>query len=233
MNKKNLVILSGAGVSAESGIKTFRDSDGLWEEYRIEDVATYDAWLRNPDLVQEFYNQRRAQLATVKPNRAHFVIAELEQHFEVIVITQNVDDLHERAGSTHVIHLHGELTKARSEKNELLITDIGYNRLEKGDKAKDGAQLRPHIVWFGEAVPMMETAISLVACADIIVIIGTSMQVYPAAGLIHYASPKTEIYYIDPNAKSIPYCGSIKLITEKATVGMEQLKAMLFTSHSS
>lgn len=227
MNPLKLVVLSGAGLSAESGIKTFRDSDGLWEEHHVEDVATYDGWLRNPELVQNFYNDRRVQLAASEPNEAHKIIAELEHYFKVFVITQNVDNLHERAGSSHIIHLHGELTKAESVNNKNLIINIGYKKLKMGDKAPDGAQLRPHIVWFGEAVPMIEPAIDIVSEADIVVVIGTSMQVYPAAGLIGYAQKKAVIYYIDPKAKPIPYRSDIKLIQEKATVGMAQLKQFL------
>ena len=213
-------------MSAESGISTFRDSGGLWENYDVMKVASIDGWYENPELVQQFYNERRAQLTEVEPNKGHTIIAELEKDFKVSVVTQNVDDLHERAGSSEVIHLHGELTKACNE-SKTQVYDIGNNPIRHGEKADDGSRLRPFIVWFGEAVPMIEKAAEIVSQADIVVIIGTSMQVYPAAGLIHYAPKDAEIYYIDPKAKSIPYCGNIKLITEKATVGMELLKAML------
>ena len=202
--KKKLVVLTGAGVSAESGITTFRDSNGLWENYRVEDVATIDGWLKNPAQVLDFYNARRAQLATVKPNAAHFAIAELEKDFDVTVITQNVDNLHERAGSTRIIHLHGELTKVRPENtcneidgfSESEVFDIGTDSIHLGDFAPNGSQLRPHIVWFGEAVPKIDMALDYVESADVMLIVGTSLQVYPAAGLYAYAKSSTPIYII-------------------------------------
>lgn len=224
---KNLVVLTGAGISAESGIKTFRDEDGLWENYRVEDVATYDAWLSNPELVIDFYNQRRAQLNHVEPNKAHKILAELEDFFHVQIITQNVDNLHERAGSSHITHLHGELTKVRSNINTKLIKDIGYNSIKLGDKAEDGSQLRPHIVWFGEAVPLIEEAALIVSKADYVAVIGTSMLVYPAAGLIHYAPSNAKCFYIDPKADQISGIRNLTVIKEKATVGVEMLKKIV------
>ena len=196
--KKKLVVLTGAGISAESGIKTFRDSDGLWENHRIEDVATPDAWKRNPQLVLTFYNQRRAQLPNVQPNQGHFELAALEKDFDVEIITQNVDDLHERAGSTSVTHLHGELRKVRSSFDENLVYPWDKD-LHPGDLCEKGSQLRPHIVWFGEAVPMLEKAASMAEKADIFMVVGTSLQVYPAAGLMQYAPKYIPYYYVDPN----------------------------------
>jgi len=226
---KKIVALTGSGVSAESGITTFRDSGGLWEQYDVMEVASIDGWRKNPQLVQRFYNDRRQQLGEVEPNDAHRILAELEKDFDVTVVTQNVDNLHERAGSTKIIHLHGELTKARSSTDPNLIVDIGYRAIEWGEKAPDGSLLRPHIVWFGEAVPMIETAANIVSEADILLIIGTSLNVYPAAGLVGYASRKAPIYLIDPNDVAYPGC-NITVIREKATTGMEKLKKMLINS---
>ena len=232
--KKKLVVLTGAGVSAESGISTFRDSDGLWEKFKVEDVATVEGWQKNPSLVLEFYNARRAQLATVKPNAAHYAIAELENQFDVTVITQNVDNLHERAGSTRIIHLHGELTKVRPENafnecdgfSEETVFDIGTDSIGIGDLAPNGAQLRPHIVWFGEAVPKINAALDAVTEADMMLIVGTSLQVYPAAGLYRYAKMDTPIYIIDP--KDVPARDSrITHIREVATKGMEVFKNLV------
>lgn len=202
MKKQKIAVLTGAGVSAESGISTFRDANGLWDNYNVEDVATLEGWNRNPALVLDFYNQRRRQLATVKPNAAHLAIASLEDNYDVTVITQNIDNLHERAGSTRIIHLHGELTKVRPENrynerngfSEDMVFDIGYGDINLGDTSVDGIQLRPHIVWFGEAVPKIEQAIDVVEAADILLIVGTSLQVYPAAGLYAYAKASTPIY---------------------------------------
>jgi NAD-dependent deacetylase len=196
--KPRIVVLTGAGISAESGIRTFRDSNGLWEEHAIEDVATPEAWARNPQLVTRFYNLRRMQLADVKPNAAHYALAKLESLFELTVITQNVDDLHERAGTIKLIHLHGELVKLRSVVNPNTIVNVGYREVMYGETCDRGTLLRPHIVWFGEAVPMIEKAAVEVSHADIVLIIGTSLNVYPAAGLMHYAPPHAKIYYIDP-----------------------------------
>ncbi len=218
---QKLVVLSGAGVSAESGINTFRDADGLWEGYDVMEVASPQGWEKNPALVLDFYNQRRRQLKSVLPNKAHRLIAELEHHFEVNVITQNVDNLHERAGSTNILHLHGELKKVRSVRNESLILPWEGD-IVLGDLASDNQQLRPHIVWFGEAVPAMEKAMHLVANCDICIIVGTSMQVYPAAGLVDFVGASKPIYYIDPNPAYIQN-SQVQVIKHKATKGMEIL----------
>ncbi|GGW67051.1 NAD-dependent deacetylase [Winogradskyella epiphytica] len=218
---KHIVVLTGAGMSAESGIKTFRDADGLWEGHDVMEVATPEGFARNPELVLDFYNQRRRQLNEVDPNRAHLDLVQLEKDYQVTIITQNVDDLHERAGSSNVIHLHGELRKARSSKDENDIK-VWTQDLNLGDLCDKGSQLRPHIVWFGEAVPMIEKAMKICAQADILVIIGTSMQVYPAAGLIDFAPSDTPIYYIDPNP-AIQSRGKITVIAKSATEGMKEL----------
>lgn len=232
--KKKIAVLTGAGVSAESGISTFRDSNGLWENYSVEDVASIGGWYRNPALMLDFYNMRRKELASAKPNAAHVAIAGLEKEYDVTVVTQNVDNLHERAGSTRIIHLHGELTKVRPEDryndrdgfSEESVFDIGYGEIHLGDLAPDGAQLRPHIVWFGEAVPKIEAAIDAVERADIMLIVGTSLQVYPAAGLYRYAKNNTPIYIIDP--KDVPVADSrITHIRDVATKGMETFKNIL------
>lgn len=225
--KKKLVVLTGAGISAESGLKTFRDTGGLWENHSIEDVAHIDGWHRNPALVLQFYNDRRKKAFEAKPNAGHLALAELEKYFDVRIITQNVDNLHEKAGSTHVLHLHGELNKVRSVKDENLIYDIGDKSIEIGDVAKDGGQLRPHIVWFGEMVPMIEPAADLCMNADIFVVIGTSLQVYPAAGLIGYVSDNAPKFIIDPNAVNIDYYENITYIKETATIGVPQLVEIL------
>jgi NAD-dependent deacetylase len=219
--KKKVVVLTGAGVSAESGISTFRDSDGLWEHYRVEDVATYDAYLRNPQLVLDFYNQRRRELFKAEPNEAHRQLVRLEEKYDVHIITQNIDNLHERAGSTQVLHLHGELTKGRSDKDDSLIVEIGNKEIHLGDKAPDGAQLRPHIVWFGEAVPNIEPASELCERADYFIVIGTSMAVYPAAGLIHYVPKSTPCYLVDP--KAVPISRPITIFQEKAGTGVKKV----------
>lgn len=232
--KKKLVVLTGAGVSAESGVATFRDSDGLWENHKVEDVASIEGWYRDPALVLEFYNARRVQLAAVRPNAAHYAIAELEKDWEVTVVTQNVDNLHERAGSTKIIHLHGELTKVRPENccnesdnySEETVFDIGYDTIAIGDMAPNGAQLRPHIVWFGEAVPYINDAIDAVSAADVLLIVGTSLQVYPAAGLYAFANADAPIYIIDPKEVSVRD-GRIKHIKDVATKGMEMFKNII------
>ncbi|MEM9847410.1 MAG: NAD-dependent deacylase [Bacteroidota bacterium] len=222
---KKIVVLTGAGVSAESGINTFRDADGLWEGHDVMEVATPQGWQKNQELVLDFYNQRRAQLLKVKPNAAHKALVELEDHYEVYIITQNVDDLHERAGSETVVHLHGELLKVRSLGNPNLVYDWKKD-LKTGDLCEEGAQLRPHIVWFGEEVPMLPLAAELVSEADLIIIIGTSMQVYPAASLTDYAKVGTPIYYIDPKP-SINYelsrSNHLEVIEAKATKGVRKL----------
>lgn len=223
-----LVVLTGAGISAESGIRTFRDSNGLWEEYDVMKVASIEGWYEDPGLVLKFYNERRRQLETAKPNAAHLGLAGLEKYFEVHVITQNVDNLHERGGSRNILHLHGELTKVRSTRDPSYIIDIGYKDLNLGDKCPKGGQLRPHIVWFGEEVPAIEAAADLVSIADVVAIIGTSLNVYPAAGLINYVSPNVPVYLIDPNEVPAPRNRSIEMIKEKAGAGVEILKKRLF-----
>jgi len=224
---KNLVILSGAGMSAESGIKTFRESGGLWEEFDVTEVASPMGWALNRELVLRFYNDRRRQLAECKPNRGHSGVAALEKYFNVHVITQNIDNLHEQAGSTKVLHLHGELTKARSSKDPTLIYDIGYNDINPGDKCERGSQLRPHIVWFGEAVPMMEEAVKITSAADFFVVIGSSLNVYPAAGLIEYAPVNASLWLIDPNDVYIPVSRNVGVIKEPASKGVEILTKRL------
>jgi NAD-dependent deacetylase len=219
--KKKVVVLTGAGISAESGISTFRDSDGLWEQYRVEDVATHEAYLRNPELVLNFYNERRRQLFQVKPNEGHRQLVRLEEKYDVQIITQNIDNLHEQAGSTHVLHLHGELTKARSDRNNNLIIDIGDRDIHLGDKAPDGAQLRPHIVWFGEAVPNSEPASEMCEQADYFIVVGTSMNVYPAAGLIHYVPRSAPCFLVDP--KAVPISRPITIVQEKAGTGVKKV----------
>ncbi|WP_291115600.1 SIR2 family NAD-dependent protein deacylase [Flavobacterium sp. UBA6135] len=224
---KNLVVLTGAGMSAESGIKTFRDADGLWEGHNVMEVASPEGWHKNPELVLDFYNKRRKQLHEVTPNHGHFLLAELEAFFNVSIITQNVDNLHEKAGSSSILHLHGELTKVRSTKNENYILDWTSD-LNWGDTDEDGNQLRPHIVWFGEAVPAIEEAITIVEKADSIAIIGTSMQVYPAAGLVHYAKPNCPIFYIDPKPATIYQLSHpLEVIPKGASEGVALLKDKL------
>lgn len=222
---KKLVILTGAGMSAESGVSTFRDAGGLWEQHRIEDVATPEGFRKNPELVLRFYNERRKQLLTVKPNEGHLGLVQLEKYFDIQIITQNVDNLHEQAGSTKVLHLHGELMKSRSTGPGAEVYDIHPEKpeLNLGDKCPKGYQLRPHIVWFGEAVPEFENAIKIAEQADIFVIIGTSMQVYPAAGLIHYVPAGVPVYLIDPNEVSVNSM-NIVVIKKGASEGVADLK---------
>ena len=229
---KNLVILTGAGMSAESGISTFRDAGGLWDKYPVEQVATPEGYAANPKLVIDFYNERRKQLLDVKPNRGHELVAELEKWFNVTVITQNVDNLHERAGSTNVVHLHGELTKVTSSwqpNNPAYIKELKPEEFEvkMGDTAADGSQLRPFIVWFGEAVPMIETAIEYCERADIFLIIGTSLNVYPAAGLLNYVPAGVPVYLIDPKQVAITSGRKVHVIQKGASAGMEELKRLL------
>lgn len=226
MLKKNLIVLTGAGVSAESGLKTFRDSDGLWMGYDVYEVASPQGWQKNKELVLDFYNQRRKEVAKALPNAAHAAIAELEKHFNVTIITQNIDDLHERAGSKKVIHLHGEIFKMRSEKDENTFYDI-KDDIHIGDKAPDGFQLRPHVVWFGEQVPMIEEAASVLPSADIFILAGTSLQVYPAAGLIDYLPRGIPKYIIDNNPPYVPPHHNFTIIKETATKGMEEVKKTL------
>ncbi len=226
MLKKKLVVLTGAGISAESGLKTFRDSDGLWEGFKIEDVATPRGWKKNPQLVLDFYNERRKNVMDAKPNAAHVGLAELEKDYDVTIITQNIDDLHERAGSVNIVHLHGEIFKMRSEKDESLIYKINGD-IKLGDVAEDGEQLRPHIVWFEEPVPKMDEAIPLVNNADIFIVVGTSLVVYPAAGLVNYAAPYVSKYIID---KKIPYSSNLHnviMIEKAATEGVRELISIL------
>ncbi len=221
--KKKIVVLTGAGMSAESGINTFRDSNGLWENHDIMEVASPEGWRKNPALVLDFYNKRRAQLKKVKPNRGHEILAELEKEFEIQIITQNVDNLHEKAGSSTILHLHGELTKVRSIANENYILDWTED-LNLGDTDKNGNQLRPHIVWFGEAVPAIDDAIPMMKEADIVIIIGTSLQVYPAAGLMHYAKPHIPVYYIDPKPATIyDLVNPLEVLAMSASEGLERV----------
>ena len=221
MAKRKLVVLTGAGISAESGLKTFRDANGLWEGHDVMKVASPEGWYNNPELVLEFYNQRRKQALTAKPNQAHTILAELESHFDVEIVTQNVDNLHEKAGSSRVHHLHGHLFQSRSTQNESLVYEMDDWKLELGDLCELGSQLRPNIVWFGEAVPMMEVAIELAARADVFLVVGTSLQVYPAAGLINYCSSEIPKYIIDPNRPAGFFNENITFIENKATLGME------------
>jgi NAD-dependent deacetylase len=229
MTKRKLVVLSGSGISAESGIPTFRDAGGLWEGYRVEDVATPEAWRKNRERVLDFYNQRRKKALEVKPNRGHEILAELEQYFNVVVVTQNVDNLHERAGSTHVIHLHGSLFESRSTLDESLVYPIDGWELKIGDKCSRGSQLRPNIVWFGEPVYLMEQAASETEAADIFIVVGTSMLVYPAAGLIEYAPKDIPKYIVDPGTPELRMYANLMFIKEMASTGMEKVKIDLLS----
>lgn len=225
---KHIVVLTGAGMSAESGIATFRDTGGLWEQYAVEDVATPEGYRRNPELVLDFYNARRKAAFDAKPNQGHIGLAEMETDYKISIITQNVDDLHERAGSTDVLHLHGELNKVRSSVDPSLIYTLTPENFEihLGDKCEKGSQLRPHIVWFGEAVPMIEKAVDIVGKADILVVIGTSLNVYPAAGLLNYANPGVPVYLIDPNEVKANRPG-IHFIKQGASAGVAELREIL------
>ncbi|MCB0793825.1 MAG: NAD-dependent deacylase [Flavobacteriales bacterium] len=224
-----VVIFSGAGISAESGASTFRDSGGLWEQYRIEDVATPEAWERDPGLVLDFYRQRYEQMTTARPNEAHLAVASLEEMFRVEVITQNIDDLHERAGSTHVLHLHGEIRKARSTRDPRLVVPLNGPYLKLGDQCPLGSQLRPHIVWFGEEVPMMQDAMRMVAQADRFIVIGTSLQVYPAAGLVDMVPRGTPIHVVDPGDVRIAL-PDVEYLRKKASSGMAELALRLLNA---
>ena len=226
---KNIVVLSGAGISAESGIKTFRDMGGLWEEYDIMEVASPEGWKKNRQLVLDFYNQRRKQLQETKPNQGHKILAKLEQNFNVQIITQNVDNLHERAGSSNILHLHGELKKVRSSVDETLIHELDGWELKEGDLCKKGSQLRPHIVWFGEAVPLIDKAVEIVKTADIFIVVGTSLNVYPAAGLLAYVPQNSPIYLIDPEDVHSQY--KFEQIKDKASTGMQILYNKLVTDN--
>ncbi|HKR06630.1 MAG TPA: NAD-dependent deacylase [Bacteroidia bacterium] len=220
---KKIVVFTGAGISAESGIKTFRDSGGLWEEYDINEVATPQGFQKNPELVLDFYNQRRKQVVNASPNAAHKALAELEKKFDVQIVTQNIDDLHERAGSKKVLHLHGEIMKSKSTRFPELIYDVKNNEIKMGELCEKGFQLRPHIVWFGEMVPMMEPAIDMVSNCDVLIVIGTSLDVYPAAGLVNYASEDAKKYLVDPKAKRLPYISNLELMETTAGEGVPLL----------
>lgn len=228
--KKRLVVLTGAGISAESGLKTFRDSDGLWEGYNVMDVATPEAWEWNPALVQEFYNERRRQVRMARPNEAHLELVRLEEHFDVHIITQNIDDLHERAGSSQITHLHGIITMSQSDKNPALRYPIVGDELKMGELCELGSQLRPHVVWFGEAVPMIETAAAICAKADLFMLVGTSLAVYPAAGLINYTPAHVLKYIIDPKIPSVERYQNLVKIEETATIGLK-IAADLLKQH--
>ena len=223
LNKRRLVVFSGAGMSADSGLKTFRDNNGLWEDHDVSEVATPAAWKANPKLVLRFYNERRKQLYRALPNKAHELVAQLENLFEVCVVTQNIDDLHERAGSTNVIHLHGELKKVQSEKYPDLVYSWDKELLELGDLCERGHQLRPHVVWFGEEVPKIPEAIQQIQMADILIVIGSSLNVYPAAGLIHYAPDVAKCFLIDPNPVGMGLSENWEVIAKSAPEGMEML----------
>ncbi len=227
MSKKQVVVFTGAGISAESGIKTFRDAGGLWENYKIEDVATPEAWKKNQELVNEFYNARRKQVIAASPNKAHYFIADLESKFNVNVVTQNVDDFHERAGSKNVLHLHGEIMKVRSEIDPELIYPVTNWELKIGDLCEKGSQLRPHIVWFGELVPLMDQANYLAAQADFFIVIGTSLNVYPAAGILNFVSQEVPKWLIDPNDFQLDYIKYLNHIKSTAVDGLNQLNEQL------
>ena len=228
---KRVVVLTGAGISAESGLKTFRDSDGLWEGYNIEDVATLQAWQKNPKLVQDFYNMRRKDVLAAKPNAAHFALAKLEEQFDVTIITQNIDDLHERAGSTKVVHLHGIITRSQSSINPELTYPIEGWELRMGDVCELGSQLRAHVVWFGEDVPMIEQAAKICADAELFVLSGTSLAVYPAAGLVHYVKSGVKKYIVDPNVPAVSRLSNVVELQAKATIGIPKLVEELMSNN--
>ena len=232
MGKKRLVVLTGAGISAESGFKTFRDSGGLWETYSVEDVASMQGWYRNPKLMTDFYNDLRAQLEHAQPNDGHKILAELEEYFDVQIITQNVDNLHEKAGSHHVLHLHGELTKARPVNNESKIIEIGYRKMAYDERDSDGELLRPHIVWFGESVPEITNAARLVRSADIFAVVGSSLVVYPAAGLVHDLRSNTRSYLIDPAEVDVPSWLNFRVIKEVASKGVAVMRDELLKDYA-
>ncbi len=229
---KRVLVFTGAGVSAESGLKTFRDHDGLWENYKVTEVATPEAWKNNPKLVLDFYNMRRKQLVKSKPNEAHKIIAQLEKHFEVQIVTQNIDDLHERAGSSNILHLHGELMKAQSSRDESMVVDIKGWKLGIGDRGPDDAQLRPHVVWFGEAVPNMPIAYKMLDDVDLLVIVGTSLSVYPAAGIVDFAAPGMPKFLVDPNDVHVTDIQNLTFIKEKASSGMRKLADKLIAEYA-
>lgn len=224
---EKIVVLSGSGISAESGIPTFRDAGGLWEGYNVMEVATPEGWSRNPELVLNFYNQRRKAAMAAQPNPGHLALAALEQYYDVVIITQNVDNLHEKAGSKNVIHLHGELTKCRSTVDETLIYDIGGKEIKLGDVCEKGSQLRPHIVWFGEMVPMIEVAYAEALLADVFIVVGTSLQVYPAAGLLYYVESNVPVYIVDPHIPGYQNAPNITPVQEAASTGLPKLVKQL------
>lgn len=228
--KKKIIILTGAGISAESGLQTFRDADGLWEGFNVEDVATPEAWARNPELVQTFYNDRRKAVLDAKPNAAHLALAELEKHFDTLIITQNIDDLHEKAGSKSIIHLHGKINYARSSRNSALLYKLDKPSIEMGELCELGSQLRPHIVWFGEQVPMITKAAHEMPQADVVILVGSSLAVYPAAGLLELAKPGIPVYVIDPKIPNINLPRNVIKIEEKASVGVPALVKKLIES---
>ncbi len=230
---KKLVVLTGSGISAESGLKTFREAGGLWEDHDVMEVASPDGWERNPELVLRFYNERRKQLKNSRPNAAHTGLVDLEKYFDVYIITQNVDNLHERAGSKNILHLHGMLTHVRSTGDPFLVYDIGYNEIKMGDTCESGYQLRPDIVWFGEPVPAFERAIQIAGVADIFAVIGSSLVVYPAAGLIGYVPGSVPVFVVDPAEVSIPFRSRIEHVKEKAGKGIEILKEKLIEQYLS
>jgi len=227
---KRIVVLTGAGISAESGLKTFRDSDGLWEGYNIEDVATPQAWQRNPQLVQDFYNMRRKDVLSAQPNAAHYALAKLEERFDVTIITQNIDDLHERAGSTKVVHLHGIITRSQSSINPELTYPIEGWELKMGEVCELGSPLRAHVVWFGEDVPMIEEAAKICADAELFILTGTSLAVYPAAGLVHYVRTGVKKYIVDPNIPAVRRLTNVVEIQVKATIGIPELVEELMSN---
>lgn len=229
MNKR-LVVLTGAGISAESGLKTFRDANGLWEGYNVMDVATPEAWARNPKLVQQFYNERRKQVLQAKPNEAHLTLARLETHFDVRIITQNIDDLHERAGSTNITHLHGIITLSQSDKNSNLLYPIMGDEIKMGELCELNSQLRPHVVWFGEAVPMIENAAAICEQADLFLLVGTSLAVYPAAGLIDFVPMHVPKYIIDPKIPSVNHYKNVIKIKKSATAGLREVYEILLNN---
>ena len=230
---QKICVISGAGISAESGLKTFRDGDGLWENHAIEDVATPEAWYRDPELVLRFYNERRAQVRNAKPNAAHFALAQLEKEFEVDIVTQNIDDLHERAGSSRVLHLHGEVLKSKTEKNPQVVYSVEGD-IALGDCDEAGDQLRPHVVWFGEAVPEMDNAVPIVRNADVLIVVGTSLAVYPAAGLLYFAKPHAKLYLVDPNpeTESAVRNPSAQFFCKPATEGVPEVVQAILLGES-
>ena len=228
MSRQRIVVLTGAGISAESGLQTFRDADGLWEGYNVYDVATPEAWQRNPEMVQQFYNMRRQSVLQAQLNEAHLALVRLEERYDVQIITQNIDDLHERAGSAHITHLHGIITKSQSGRYPHLVYDIEGWELKMGEVCEKGYQLRPHVVWFGEPVPLIERAVELCSTADLVLVIGTSLQVYPAAGLIDVAPPAAKIYLVDPKT-TLNHIPRLTLIREKAVTGVPELVNQLLS----